>query len=168
MPTFYLMRHGQAEMHATSDAERRLTAYGRSYTQQIADQLAHVLNKYKKTLPVIIHSPYVRANETAQIICDAIRPGSDTVSQNSQLSSGKKEFSLATPDNQPQVCFDALNEYENLSFLLVSHMPLLASLSSLLEHGNSFQPHPFQTSELRCYDIDQWMAGTARFNYRLL
>ena len=156
MPIVFLMRHGQAELHAPSDAERPLSAYGKAYSAQIAQQLSDILTKQKLPAPVVLHSPYRRAVETVREI------------ENVLGILAKVSITKATPDDHPGACFDALADYAGESFILVSHMPLLASLASLIERGNSYESQPFQTSEIRAYHIEHWWApGCGEFKFRL-
>lgn len=55
----WLLRHGEAEPHASRDSERRLTAHGRKEVLQSAARLAGL------PLDGILASPYVRAQQTA-------------------------------------------------------------------------------------------------------
>ena len=64
----YLMRHGQASNMADTDHERPLTQKGRSRSESTARILANL----EITPDVIFASPRVRAQETAQIISEAI------------------------------------------------------------------------------------------------
>lgn len=167
MPLAFLMRHGQAESHASSDAERRLTDYGVEYTAQIAQQLKDILSKYEFGIPSLLHSPYLRAKETAEVLEAKINT--------SVKGSESKIFFLnilglesAVPDSSPHSCFESLGPHANQSFLLISHMPLVASLASLIEHGNVYQSHPFQTSEIRVYEFENWLVGAASLKFRLL
>ena len=58
----WLLRHGEAEPQAASDAARELTAHGRKEVQQAAAQLAG------RPLTAIVASPYVRAQQTAELV----------------------------------------------------------------------------------------------------
>lgn len=167
MPVIFLMRHGQAENHARSDAMRLLTDYGKEYTQQIGNQLKDILVKYHHQLPRILHSPYRRAADTAKIIIDSIIHGHSPL-PGSEEDLKLAELDTATPDTSPQVCFASLSSYSESSLILVSHMPLVASLASYIEHGNVFDAHPFQTSEIRAYEFERWIAGAGNLKFRLV
>ena len=62
----WVLRHGEAEPRATRDAERRLTAHGR---EQVLHSAAHLAGK---PLQAIIASPYVRAQQTAALVHEAL------------------------------------------------------------------------------------------------
>lgn len=173
MPTIYLMRHGEAEMQAPSDAARQLTAYGQDYTTQIATQLAGIIVKHRSAahhtaIPLILHSPYQRAKATAILIEDKLKASLDNVGAEAEERPRRIELLTTTPDSNPEECFKALSAYADQAVLLVSHMPLIAVLASLFEHGNIYQAHPFETSEIRVFTMDHWLAGSAEFKYRLL
>lgn len=56
----YVMRHGQAEMTASSDSQRQLTSRGREQVQSMATKLASMITKFD----YVLLSPYVRAQQT--------------------------------------------------------------------------------------------------------
>lgn len=62
----WLLRHGEAEPHASRDSERRLTAHGRKEVLQSAARLAGL------PLDGILASPYVRAQQTAELVREAL------------------------------------------------------------------------------------------------
>lgn len=62
----WVLRHGEAEPRANSDAERRLTAHGR---EQVVRSAAHLLGQ---PLQAIIASPYVRAQQTAALVHETL------------------------------------------------------------------------------------------------
>ncbi len=156
MAIVYLMRHGQAESFAGSDQERPLTAYGVAYTRQIASQLLAVIEKQRFSLPQLIHSPYRRAVETADIVEDVLG-GLET----------RLTLPGITPDDSPKEAFERLENYAEAPFILVTHMPLVAAVGSLVEQGNMYEGLPFQTSEIRAYEMAAWGAGCGTLSFRL-
>ncbi len=62
-PRFYLVRHGQAEKGAGSDASRRLTPAGRDQVRELARALGSDLSPAR-----VRTSPLARARETAEIL----------------------------------------------------------------------------------------------------
>lgn len=168
MPVIFLMRHGEAEARATTDEERQLTEYGKEYTVQIAQQFCDYLAKSSYPLPLLLHSPYVRAIETATILESRLKAQFSDQNQEQKAALHTVAFRAATPDQSAQSCLAALEEINSESVMLVSHMPIIASLASLLEHGNVFQDHGFQTSEIRCFESEHWAPGGATFKVRLL
>jgi phosphohistidine phosphatase len=99
----YLLRHGIAEDHAarSSDAERKLVPEGKAKTKDMMKVLASM--KYP-TPDLVISSPLVRAEETAQLALeyfateadykksDALTPMSDMLNTMSLLESVKKDY----------------------------------------------------------------------------
>lgn len=62
----WVLRHGEAESHASSDAQRNLTEHGR---QEVLHSAAHLIGQ---PISAIIASPYVRAQQTAQLVREAL------------------------------------------------------------------------------------------------
>ena len=174
MPLIFIMRHGQAETGGTVDSNRSLTDYGKQYTRQIGEQLNAILVKHKFQPPRLIHSPYRRAKMTADLIQPALSvdhpaPDSDARVESSEETRKRPiVLDLATPDTPPVECFKALDAYAEESLLLVSHMPLVASLASYIEHANLVEAYPFHTSEMRVYEYEHWIAGSATLKFRLV
>jgi len=156
MGHFFIMRHGEAEAHAASNAERQLTAYGAAYSKQIAQQLAgYIVNLEVESL-VLLHSPYTRARQTAQELRQAI-------------PIIKKVYCVdfVTPDADPGECFNKLGHYAEKPFILVSHMPLVAALSSLIVEGNKYSSQSFHTSEVRIFTAETWGIGCGQLEARI-
>ncbi|NNJ73352.1 MAG: phosphohistidine phosphatase SixA [Enterobacterales bacterium] len=109
-----IFRHGEAESFVRRDDERELTNYGRSRVAEQATLLAE--SGFKPT--ELVHSPYVRTTQTADI-CQTILQASTMRSDNCLLHS-------AHPEQVP------LLWGESTSLLLVSHMPLVGRLIQYL------------------------------------
>ena len=105
-----ILRHGEAEDYAGSDAQRQLTAKGITDTNLQMQRL--VEQGFKPD--VIMHSPFVRTTQTAEI-CQQHFPDA-TLSAKSGL------MHSAQPEQVPMLW----QNYD--SILLVSHMPLVARL----------------------------------------
>ncbi|HBZ95713.1 MAG TPA: phosphohistidine phosphatase SixA [Pseudomonas sp.] len=138
----WLLRHGEAEPQAASDAARELTAYGRKEVQQAATQLAG------RPLTAIIASPYVRAQQTAELV------------RSSLGFAGKiNTVPWLTPDSDPRDALKFLDEREGGEVLLVSHQPLIGALGGLLVHGHRQEPLPMRTASLAELEGDIPAAG---------
>lgn len=138
----WLLRHGEAEPHAASDATRELTAYGRKEVQQAAAQLIG------RPLTAIIASPYVRAQQTAELVRSALG------------FAGKiNTVPWLTPDSDPRDALKFLDEREGAEVLLVSHQPLIGALGGLLAHGHRQDPLPMRTASLAELEGDIPAAG---------
>ncbi len=113
----YLIRHGAAEAGATDDASRKLTARGESNTQSAANWLA----KKVKGPVSLWASPYVRTQQTAEPIAKALG-----------IEVAVKK--CLQPEVTAQKLIDELNK-EQQSIILVTHLPLIGRLASLLTEG---------------------------------
>ncbi|MDF2153775.1 phosphohistidine phosphatase SixA [Vibrio sp. CAU 1672] len=139
----FIMRHGEAEHFADSDAERQLTQRGRSESEAVARACKEQgFAQFDKVLV----SPYVRAQQTWQEI-------------SAYFSSAEIETCEdITPYGQSDVVFDytnALIEIGNLdSLLLVSHLPLVGYLTA--EFVKDMAPPMFPTSGLVCLEYDPY------------
>ena len=138
----WLLRHGQAEPQAASDAARELTAHGRQEVQQAAAQLLG------RPLTAVMASPYVRAQQTAELV--RLELG---------FSGSVQTVSWLTPDSDPRDALKYLDEREHAEVLLVSHQPLIGALGGLLVHGHRQEPLPMRTASLAELEGDIPAAG---------
>jgi phosphohistidine phosphatase len=136
----WILRHGEAEGHAPSDAERNLTEHGRA---EVLRSAAHLIGQ---PITAIIASPYVRAQQTAQLVREALgfEPQVRTVP-------------WLTPEGNPLEVLQKLETDDTV--LLVSHQPLVGSLISFLQHGHQRQPQPMYTASLAELEGDFPLAG---------
>lgn len=138
----WILRHGEAEPRANTDAERRLTAHGR---EQVLRSAARLLGQ---PLQAIIASPYVRAQQTAALVHDTLG-----------FTEPVRTVPWLTPESDAA---QAIGEIERLGLeqvLLVSHQPLVGSLVSLLEQGHAQSPAPMSTASLAQLEGDWPLAG---------
>jgi len=138
----WLLRHGQAEPQARSDAERALTAHGREEVRQTAMQLQG------RRLGAILASPYVRAQQTAALVREALG-----------FTDGIHTVPWLTPDSDPREVLKQLDRYAQGELLLVTHQPLVGALAGLLIHGHRQQPLAMHTASLAELDGDLLAAG---------
>lgn len=125
----YLLRHGEAEAYSLTDAGRELTERGKEHAQMAANWLAKVIDG-----PVSLWaSPYLRTQQTAQPIADA-------------LSIEINDHQCLTPEMTPQKVVDELIT-EDKNIILVTHLPLVGRLASLLMEGNVFD-QPWSATEV--------------------
>ena len=109
----YIMRHGQAEMMAFSDAERNLTDIGREESERMAKYLV----KQGVELDAVLVSPYVRAQQTWQ----SVSPFFDGVTNIQTLP-------CLTPSGSARKTVNellALQAEDVKAVLIVSHLPLV-------------------------------------------
>nr|WP_189672250.1 phosphohistidine phosphatase SixA [Pseudomonas sp. SWRI18] len=134
------MRHGEAEGQAPTDAERNLTEQGRA---EVLRSAAHLIGQ---PLGAIIASPYVRAQQTAHLVREALGFAADI-----------RTVPWLTPEGNPLQVLEKLDSDDNV--LLVSHQPLVGSLISFLQHGHQRQPQPMYTASLAELEGDFPLAG---------
>lgn len=123
-----VMRHGEAGWHSI-DQQRELTEAGRAGAAAVAADIAE--SPWRPEL--IWCSPLVRARQTAAIASEI-------------LNCPVTEVPFITPDDDPGVCLDALMEAAESPLMLVSHMPFVGALSTLLVDGHR-RGIPFMTSQ---------------------
>ncbi|WHL26543.1 phosphohistidine phosphatase SixA [Pseudomonas juntendi] len=135
----WVLRHGEAELRANSDAERRLTAHGR---EQVVRSAAHLLGQ---PLQAIIASPYVRAQQTAALVHETLG-----------FAEPLRTVPWLTPEADVQQVIERLG-LEHV--LLVSHQPLVGNLVGLLQHGHLQQPAAMSTASLAELEGEWPLAG---------
>lgn len=144
----YIMRHGQAELTASSDQQRELTIKGIEETSIMAKWL----KSKQPTFDISFVSPYIRAQQTFDII-----------SQNCPMNGHHYCLNELVPEASPANCGDVLLAYCAQhcvkSALVVSHLPLVSLLISDLCKGDIVPT--FSTSSIACIDIDldSWMGN---------
>jgi len=136
----WILRHGEAEAHARTDAERNLTERGRA---EVLRSAAHLIGQ---PLGAIIASPYVRAQQTARLVREALGFVPDI-----------RTVPWLTPEGSPEQVLAHLVAEDNV--LLVSHQPLVGNLISFLQHGHSRQPQPMYTASLAQLEGEFALAG---------
>lgn len=141
----WVLRHGQAEPSAASDPQRRLTETGRQEALQMARRLAG------QPLDIILASPYVRAQQTAEL-----------VRQQLGMRRSITTVDWLTPDDDPLEALDRLAERSEGNILLVSHQPLVGQLISLVVDGHRQQHYPMPTAGLACLEMSMPAAGVAQ------
>ncbi len=139
----FIMRHGEAEHLAASDAERILTKRGQDQSIAVAQACERQgLSDFDKVLV----SPYVRAKQTWQAISGVFSAGVNNVIEYEEL----------TPYGDAGDAYQyisALAEAEQLeSVLLVSHLPLVGYLTA--EFVPDIAAPMFPTSGLVCIEYD--------------
>lgn len=140
----WILRHGQAEPHAAKDAQRNLTELGRQEALVVGQRLQN------EPLDVILASPYVRAQQTAELVREQVN-----------LRRGVVTVDWATPDDDPLAVLDHLAERSEANILLVSHQPLVGQLLSLAIDGHRQAHYPMPTAGLACLEMALPAAGTA-------
>lgn len=127
----WVLRHGEAEPRANTDAERRLTAHGR---EQVLHSAARLLGQ---PLQAIIASPYVRAQQTAALVQGVLG-----------VAEPVRTVPWLTPESEVRQVIVEIGKLGLEHVLLVSHQPLVGALVGMLEHGHLQQPAAMSTASL--------------------
>jgi len=138
----WLLRHGEAEPTARSDAERRLTERGCQQVRQAAVQLQG------RPLRTILVSPYVRAQQTAALVAESLG-----------FTGQLQTVPWLVPESDLRQVLRQLDGYSVDELLLVTHQPLVGALGGLLIHGHRQQPLPMQTASLAELEGEEVAAG---------
>ena len=145
----YVMRHGDAVMQAATDADRPLSRVGTEQVSRAASPLRGVNPQ------VFWASPYLRAQETAQIVKAETQIKADI-----QIQPG------ITPDDSPRQVATLLAEIEVAeSILMVSHNPLVTGLVNLLVEGHSHGPHGMATASIALLEFDVLAPGLGQLKW---
>ena len=134
----YLVRHGEAKREE-EDPLRSLSDKGISDVSRIASHLQYLY------LPVlrIFHSPKVRAKQTAEILCEYLRP-----------VNGVTEADGLAPLDSPEVWATRIRDMKE-DFMIVGHLPHLVRLASVLLCGTSVTDIiAFRTAGIVCLKRD--------------
>jgi phosphohistidine phosphatase len=109
-----LMRHGEAERHAESDAMRHLTNHGCDEVRINAEKLLEMA----PIIELMAVSPYLRARETASIVSELYDGLTEQVSTH------------VTPDkSSPEACRDLEARFMEIETgLVVMHQPIISRL----------------------------------------
>lgn len=115
----YLVQHGEARPEE-EDPERPLSDKGRAEVEKVAKSL-------KKSLKIgpsrIVHSPKLRAKQTAEIL-------------SSILNAPAEEIEGIKPLDDPNIAKELVESGSNDGIMVVGHLPHLDKLSSLLITGD--------------------------------
>ncbi|MGF6089399.1 phosphohistidine phosphatase SixA [Pseudomonas sp. 18173] len=143
----WVLRHGEAEPHGAKphDSERELTANGRK------EVLRAAANLVGQPLTAIYASPYMRAQQTAQLVRETLgfEPEIRTVE-------------WLTPDSDPDKVAEQLVSVSEA--LLVSHNPLVGNLLSYLQHGAGKPPEKVSTAGLAELEHSELLVGSMKLN----
>ncbi len=135
-----IMRHGDAEKFAATDAERPLSEVGREQSQQVAQ----MCQQHRSQFDLVLVSPYLRAQQTWQSIESLL------------AANCVQECEDITPYGDSETVVEyvcALAETQQLnSVLLVSHLPLVGYLTA--DFVTDIVPPMFPTSGMACIDYD--------------
>ncbi|XUO84565.1 phosphohistidine phosphatase SixA [Halomonas sp. KM007] len=144
-----IMRHGEAAP-GFPDPVRALTRRGEQEAGAMARWLAARVSEGELATPVLYASPYVRAQQTAEHIRDALGIPLNTLA-------------FITPDDSASDVAEWLMAQQPQGpIMLVSHMPLVGELAGLLIEGSPSQGLGFPTAAIAELEADVWAAGCAQ------
>lgn len=143
----WVLRHGEAQSRARSDAERELTAHGR---EEVLKSAVHLSDK---SVQRIIASPYVRAQQTAELVRQSLGFNDPVVT-----------VPWLTPDSSPREVLLQLDKLGVDEVLLVSHQPLVGELIGVLAHGSPQQAEPMSTASMAELEGEFVLAGAMQLN----
>ncbi len=136
----YIIRHGDAALDSTSgrDQDRVLTDLGHRQARAIGVYLAGC-----RPMPTqVITSPFVRAQQTAQTIDDALSVGVQT-DDRLGADQGLTQMMQVLEDHRDQE-----------AIAIVSHMPTVGRLRTILTDGPGAQASSLRTGEVVVVRID--------------
>jgi phosphohistidine phosphatase len=140
-----ILRHGSASMYAPNDELRPLTDVGKNEVHHAAQNLPF-------EPVVILHSPLLRAEQTAAIV-------------HSYYPTAKlKCVDFLIPEYDPKACFEALSSFKDQQVLIVSHQPLVSKIINIAIDGmpGSGAPYGFlNPANFMVLTFDVFAAGCA-------
>lgn len=143
----FIMRHGEAEAMAQTDAHRELTPEGRSDITQMASSYRDALSQ----VDVIWASTYVRAQQTAAIMAE-------------HLSKPIITQPFLPPSANPTEVLSALEASRHQTVLVVSHQPLVGVLVDGLA-GLEAGRYRMTTSALAYLSTDVYANGCCELRW---
>lgn len=152
----YIMRHGQASLQANTDAERQLTATGREDSAKVAQWLS----QFEPSLDCVLFSPYVRAAQTWDVICNFFDTGVVEVC--------KDITPYGDADDVADFLLALQGQHDYETMLIVSHLPVVSYLVAALTTDR--QLPSFATSAIACVEVKadkielSWIESPASIN----
>lgn len=137
----YLLRHADAAFEAERDELRPLTERGWAQAQNVADWLCSQASGQVR----VATSPLLRAQQTASVVSQAL--GLEPALQVPELA----------PDGDPLRAETALSLLAGdgvEDFIVVSHMPLIASLYAWIAEGTLITGDAYDLAEVRVLALD--------------
>lgn len=142
----WLIRHGECELTAASDAERRLTAEGRADVAKVA---ARVQAARRPAPELVFTSPLQRARQSAEIF-------------NAYWGRELRIAEFLQPHVEPSKVLLALRPQGNRDVALFGHMPNLGLLLATLIWGLPPREAVVPRGAAALLDLSEWEPGKAR------
>ncbi len=143
----YIFRHGEAEDIGKNgvfrDEERRLTEKG----HQDAQKIGAYLKAKNHRLKLLLHSPLVRAVQTAEVLA-------------SELGCEKKSVEELSTDFGVRTYLEVLSRHKEVETLgIVAHQPTLTKLISTLISGEHHTQFHFEPCTLAVVRVGSALTG---------
>lgn len=146
----YIVRHGEA-MGTQRDDLRPLSDRGVAEVKTLAGA---ALTQGRCRPDIILHSPKLRAVQTAEILSAILQP-----------SKGLEEVDGLMPEDDPGAWPRRLAKMKGAA-MLVSHMPFVSALSYTLLQGQGTKVQGFSTAEM--HGLHRNEAGIWCWQWRLV
>lgn len=140
-----IVRHGEAQPYAGSDAERSLTPRGMEQAAAAGQCLAQL----QVGFDAVWVSPYRRAQQTADILL----PAAAVDTRHKQTVSG------ITPEDAPEQVLKLLQSAGVERLMMVSHQPLVSGLAGLLLSGHTHAGPTMGTASMVYLQCDMLQPG---------
>jgi len=141
----YIIRHGLAhplgQKNDFADERRTLTSQGRDRVREIAKGL----RKLEVRPEMVLTSPLIRAQETAEIVADSLGVDKDMLITTQNLAPGSKFEELLAEIKEKHV----------ESIALVGHQPDLGELAGLVVSGQNHVAVPLRKGGVCCIDVTE-------------
>lgn len=133
----YLLRHGRAAQ-SSPDGPRALTEKGRAEVALVAEHF----KKKGLSLTRVWHSPKTRALQTAEVFLKVVGEKGIGVEDKKQLK----------PEGDDREILDEINQLKEGSLLIVTHMPFVSGLASLMAEDSPNAQFTFPTAGLAAFE----------------
>lgn len=147
----FIMRHGEAAPDFMNDDARQLTERGQAEARMQGQRLAAMCERFD----LVAVSPLVRTQQTADCVCEYIS------------ATERVTWEALVHSSYPSKVENMLADLSAKTVLLVSHMPLVASLEAYLRYSDEFKGQPFQTSEISILSSKDPYPGNWQFLERV-
>lgn len=164
-----IMRHGEAQSYAASDAQRPLTAKG----EQQAITAGQTLQSLGFKPDLVWHSPYIRASQTAAAVMAQL------ASSNKPIASQVSEF--LQPDVNPSYVAEKIaamvqgSQGQGLegqassmveTLLIVSHQPLVSALVGMLVEADTHLGPAMSPASMVMLEADELLTGCCALRWQ--
>lgn len=148
MMELFILRHGHAQDYAPRDRDRQLSERGREELHGVLQECQEAL----QNLQYIFVSPYVRAQQTAEVVAEYL------------VDVPRETLDNLSPNSDPLKLINELAAKDLQAMLLVSHQPLVGELVNRL-CGVEVGHYPMATAALAALDMDILASACAELRW---